>query len=438
MQTVAFYTLGCKLNFSETSSIARDFEAAGYTRVDFEEGADVCVINTCSVTDNADKKCRAIVRRALRRNKDAFVAMIGCYAQLRPEEISNIPGVSIVLGASEKFNLPAHIEKARKGELKAVHGCEVMQVKDFKPAFSLGDRTRSFLKVQDGCDYFCAFCTIPMARGRSRSGTIDEIVATAREIAGKGVREVVLTGVNIGDFGRNTGQTFLELIRELDDVDGIERFRISSIEPNLLSEEIIAFVAHSKRFAPHFHVPLQSGSDVILKSMRRKYDASLYSERIRLIKKHMPHACIGVDVIVGFPGESDALFETTHAFLRALPLSYLHVFTYSERPGTTALRLEDSVPTKVRDERSKALHILSDKLRRKFYEDHLTENRRVLWEGEKESDLMVGFTDNYIKVCRSFNSDLINQTEDVYLDRIQANGWVSVRTAESAALYHQA
>ena len=350
---IAFYTLGCKLNFSESSSIAASFQEAGYARVELEEQPDVVVINTCSVTDHADKKCRNIVRRALSSNPNAFIAVIGCYAQLKPKEIAEIPGVDMVLGANEKFNLPEHIGAGDKLDEPVIFNEEIKQTREFVPSFSSNDRTRTFLKVQDGCNYFCAFCTIPLARGRSRSANVASTVEQAKLVSAKGVKEIVLTGVNIGDFGTAHGETFLDLIKELDKVEGIERFRISSIEPNLLSNEIISFCAQSNKFVPHFHIPLQSGSDAVLKSMRRRYLTDLYADRIGQIKRQMPDACIGVDVIVGFPGESEEDFDATYKFLLELDIAYLHVFTYSERPNTTALRIQEVVPIGKRQERNK-------------------------------------------------------------------------------------
>ncbi|HOY29300.1 MAG TPA: tRNA (N(6)-L-threonylcarbamoyladenosine(37)-C(2))-methylthiotransferase MtaB, partial [Flavobacteriales bacterium] len=354
-RTVAFHTLGCKLNFSETSTLARSLEEAGYAKVRQEDRPDVFVLNTCSVTENADKECRRHVRRFQAINPEAFTAVVGCYAQLKPEEIAAIPGVDLVLGANEKFDLATHVDRklalidgghrAQKGE--AIHG-PIKELKHFVPSWNANDRTRTFLKVQDGCDYFCSFCTIPLARGRSRSATINETVAHAVSIAASGVKEIVLTGVNTGDFGKGHDQTFLQLIEALDQVEGIDRFRISSIEPNLCHDGVIDFVASSQRFAPHFHMPLQSGSDAILERMRRRYDTALYAERVQRIKDRMPHACIGVDVITGTPGETEAEFLKTQAFLRSIPVDYLHVFTYSERANTTAVRMEDSVPVEER------------------------------------------------------------------------------------------
>ena len=395
-RTVAFHTLGCKLNFSETSTLARSLEEAGYARVKVEERPDVFVLNTCSVTENADKECRQWVRKFQRINSEAFIAVVGCYAQLKPTEIVAIPGVALVLGANEKFDLAEFIETRLSSPLLGrgaggeVHFSPIKDVKTFIPSYNANDRTRTFLKVQDGCDYFCSFCTIPLARGRSRSGTIAETVAQANSIAASGVKEIVLTGVNTGDFGRQHGEDFLQLIHALDEVEGIERFRISSIEPNLCHDGVIDFVASSHRFAPHFHMPLQSGSDAILARMRRRYDTSLYAERVQLIKDRMPQACIGVDVITGTPGETDDEFMKTHEFLRSIPVDYLHVFTYSERANTTAvrsasrstagLRKEDVVPMEVRRERTKQLRILSSKLQRVFYERHIGSVRPVLFE----------------------------------------------------------
>lgn len=411
---IAFHTLGCKLNFAETSTIARSFLDAGYARVEIEDGADVCVINTCSVTENADRKCRNIVRKALGHNPDAFIAVIGCYAQLKPNEIAAIPGVDLVLGAQEKFNLPQHLEAFNgKNETSEVFAGLIKDVKEFNPSYSFGDRTRTFLKIQDGCDHFCAFCTIPLARGRSRSAFIKDIVSSAQEIANKGVKEIVLTGVNIGDLGKNTGETFLELVQELDKVEGIERFRISSIEPELLNEEIIEFVANSKRFVPHFHIPLQSGSNKLLKAMRRRYDTDLYRSRIEKIKELMPNACIGVDVIVGFPGEDEAAFMETFEFLRDLHVSYLHVFTYSERANTTAIRIEDVVPMADRNDRSKRLRILSNKKKRAFYESQVGSISKVLFETERDGEHMYGFTDNYVKVRAKYKEELTNSISSV-------------------------
>ena len=430
-QKVAFHTLGCKLNFAETSAIARSFADAGYGRVELEEQPDVVVINTCSVTDQADKKCRHIVRKALTGNPNAFVAVIGCYAQLKPDEIATIPGVDLVLGANEKFNLPDHVAqlttKNASGQVIAGH---IKETKDFVPSYSTGDRTRTFLKVQDGCNYFCAFCTIPLARGRSRSASIQETLQQAQNAIADGAKEIVLTGVNIGDFGTTNGETLLDLIQALDQLDGVERYRISSIEPNLLTDEIIQFVAGSKKFVPHFHIPLQSGDDEVLKAMRRRYLTDLYAARIAAIRSAMPDACIGVDVIVGFPGESDAHFENTYNFLHALPVSYLHVFTYSERANTTALRIDDVVPMELRHERNRRLRILSTKKKRAFYEAQLGSTRKVLFEASEHDGTMHGFTENYVKVEFPFDDQLVNQVRDVRLERISPDGNVQIALAE--------
>lgn len=425
-KTVAFYTLGCKLNFSETSTISRCFEDGGFAKVEFEKGADVYIVNTCSVTENADKKCRQIVKRARKFNPDAFVVMIGCYAQLKPEEISEIDGVGLVLGANEKFNILEHLDRQDSAHEARIIANNIKETRDFIPSFSLGDRTRSFLKIQDGCDYFCSFCTIPLARGKSRNASIDETVAEANKVAQTDIREVVLTGVNIGDFGQGGEETFFQLIQELDKVEGIDRYRISSIEPNLLSNEIIEFVSKSEKFVPHFHIPLQSGSDEMLKSMRRKYLTDLYTDRVSTIKSLMPDACIGVDVIVGYPGETEQEFLKTVDYLKNLDISYLHVFTYSERTNTTAKKLKGAVPMAVRRERSKQLQILSDKKRRAFYEGQLGNTKEVLWENEDHDGMMFGFTENYVKVKSSFDSDAVNTLSPVQLDTIDRDGLVTI------------
>lgn len=423
---VAFYTLGCKLNFSETSTIARQLIEAGYARVQFEDNPDVFVINTCSVTDNADKKCRVIVRKALRVNPEAVIIVIGCYAQLKPQEIADIPGVNLVLGAEEKFNVAAYLEEESITEKHQTAAREIKHTKEFVPGFSSNDRTRTFLKVQDGCNYFCAFCTIPLARGRSRSADVAQTLKVAQEAAEAGAKEVVLTGVNIGDFGHGTDENLFQLIQGLDEIEGIERYRISSIEPNLLSNEIIDFVAKSKKFVPHFHIPLQSGNDDILAAMRRRYRTQLYAERIERIKSLMPNACIGVDVIVGFPGESEEGFQTTYDFIKDLPVSYLHVFTYSERPNTTALRIDDVVPMSVRQERNKQLRYLSHKKKQAFYQSQLGTTGKVLFEAEEDNGMMNGFTENYIKVQVPFDSTLVNEIKEVKLESIHRNGLVNV------------
>ncbi|MGB1032592.1 MAG: tRNA (N(6)-L-threonylcarbamoyladenosine(37)-C(2))-methylthiotransferase MtaB [Flavobacteriales bacterium] len=418
---VALHTLGCKLNFSETSTIARQFGEAGYARVSIDEGADVVVINTCSVTDQADKKCRNIVRKAKGLNPDAYVAVIGCYAQLKPQEIADITGVNMVLGANEKFNLLDHIDLSKKEETKVLTE-RIKETKDFIPSFSSGDRTRTFLKVQDGCNYFCSFCTIPLARGRSRSASIEDTIAQANEVAKTNAKEVVLTGVNIGDFGTPQGETFLDLVKKLDQVDGIERFRISSIEPNLLSDEIISFCAQSKKFVPHFHIPLQSGSDKVLKSMRRRYLTDLYTDRIDQIHALFEDPCIGVDVIVGFPGETEDDFQTTYDFLLNLNIAYLHVFTYSERANTTALRIDEVVPMQIRNERSKKLRILSLKKKRAFYESQMCKTKEVLFESENHDGTMYGFTTNYVKVAAPYQEHLVNQIHPLHLEKIDPDG----------------
>ena len=419
---VAFYTLGCKLNFSETSTIARGFEKGGYAKVDFDEHADIYIINTCSVTDNADKKCKQIVKKARKQNPDAFVAIIGCYAQLKPQEIAAIDGVSLVLGANEKFNILEHVEKIDKEEGAKIFDGEISHVNIFHPSYSYGDRTRTFLKVQDGCDYSCSFCTIPLARGKSRSNTIAETMKVAREVAQSDAREVVLTGVNIGDFGRYNNETFYGLVQELDTLEGIDRIRISSIEPNLLTTEIIEFVSQSKRFVPHFHVPLQSGSPEILKAMRRRYKRDVYSDRVEKIKSIMPHCCIGVDVIVGFPGETEELFMETYNFINELDISYLHVFTYSERDNTHAIELGGVVSAQDRAKRSKMLHILSDKKRRAFYEQNIGKDTTVLFETERDGDYMYGFTENYVKVKTAYDEALANQIVKVKLTEVDRDG----------------
>ncbi|MEI6595646.1 MAG: tRNA (N(6)-L-threonylcarbamoyladenosine(37)-C(2))-methylthiotransferase MtaB, partial [Bacteroidota bacterium] len=412
-RTVAYYTLGCKLNFSETSTIGRQLTDAGFNKVNFEKGADIYVINTCSVTDNADKKCKRIVKEALRQNPNAFVAVIGCYAQLKPNEIAAIPGVDIVLGAAEKFNLASFFESTTKKDVAEIHDGKIKEVLEYHSSYSIGDRTRSFLKIQDGCDYFCAFCTIPLARGKSRSDTIENIVKQAKEIVESGIKEIVLTGVNTGDFGIQTGETFFELLQALENVEGLFRIRISSIEPNLLTDEIIKFASTSKKIVPHFHIPLQSGSDKILQSMRRKYLTELYTSRVEKIRSLIPNCNIGVDVIVGFPGETHEDFLDTYNFLNGLDISYLHVFTYSERENTTAIKMTDPVSMRDRNERSKMLHILSDKKRRHFYEQHLGKTYPVLWEIENDGSVMFGFTENYIKVKTPYDPMLVNEIMNV-------------------------
>lgn len=421
MQTAAFYTLGCKLNFAETSTIARQFTDAGFQKVNFEDGADVYVINTCSVTDHADNKCKKVVAEALRKNADARVIIVGCYAQLKPEEIAKIPGVDVVLGANEKFNILEFLPKVKTQNKAIIEKKKIKETTFFIPSYSIGDRTRTFLKVQDGCNYFCSFCTIPLARGRSRNESIEKTVKVAEEIAATDVKEIVLTGVNLGDFGQSTNETFFDLIKELDKIKGIDRFRISSIEPNLLSDDVIHFVSQSRSFVPHFHVPLQSGSDNILSLMRRRYRTNLYTERIKRIKELMPHACIGVDVIVGFPGETEEEFLKTYNYLNELDVSYLHVFTYSERAKTTALRLEGKVPVATRKKRTNMLRILSEKKRRKFYEEQVETSQYVLFEGEDHDGMMYGFSENYVKVKLPYDPLLVNTLTKVKLTGIDTD-----------------
>ena len=415
-KTVAFHTLGCKLNFAESASIGTNVESHGFRRVDYSQQADVYVVNTCSVTDSADRKCRKVVRQALRKSPEAFVAVIGCYAQLRPGEISTIPGVDLVLGAGEKFNLPAYLSDISKRESGEIHSCQIETVDHFFPSFSTSERTRAFLKVQDGCDYTCSYCTIPMARGRSRSYGVKQTVAVARQLFDKEVREIVLTGVNIGDFGAGTEETFIDLLITLDRI-GAERIRISSIEPNLLTDDIIDFMSESNSFVPHFHIPLQSGSDKILRKMRRRYSSELYQSRIEKVKQAMPYSCIGVDVIVGFPGETDDDFEETVRQLNDADISYLHVFSYSERPGTEAVKMKQKIASDVRTERSKQLQILSINKRRAFYESCLGQVRTVLFE-TWDNGILEGFTDNYIRVEVEGKRSLSGKTQRVSLRSI--------------------
>ena len=418
-KTTSFYTLGCKLNFSETSSISRHLEEEGYAKIDFELGADIYVINTCSVTDQADKKCRNIVRKALKYNPNAFIVVIGCYAQLKPKEISKIEGVDLVLGAQEKFNISNYLKDTEKKRKPILLNQPIKNIKTFYPGYSVGDRTRSFFKVQDGCNYFCSFCTIPLARGKSRSGTISQTLEKAKEIGNSEVKEVVLTGINLGDFGHGTKENFFQLINKLEELNGISRYRISSIEPDLLSEEIIEFVNSSEKFVPHFHIPLQSGSNILLKKMRRKYNTDLYSSRIKLIKKLMPHACIGVDVIVGFPGETEEEFNKTIDYIKSLPVSYLHVFTYSERANTNAPKMSEIVPMEIRRKRSKQLRILSLKLKLQFYNENMGYTGKVLIES-KEDNFIIGFTENYLKVKIPFKPNMINTIQEVRIEKISS------------------
>ncbi|MGB4774449.1 MAG: tRNA (N(6)-L-threonylcarbamoyladenosine(37)-C(2))-methylthiotransferase MtaB [Daejeonella sp.] len=422
---VAFYTLGCKLNYSETSAIGRQFSNAGFTIVSFTEQADIYVINTCSVTENADKKCRKVVSEALKNSPNAYITIVGCYAQLKPEEISNIPGVDMVLGAAEKFQLIDHITDLTKESKTQVYNQPISETNQFIPSYSFGDRTRTFLKVQDGCDYSCTFCTIPLARGYSRSDTIESVLNQVNEIATSGVKEIVLTGVNLGDFGIRNGNRedkFLDLVKALDQVNGIERIRISSIEPNLLTNEIIGFVAQSKLFVPHFHIPLQSGSNKILGLMRRRYRRELYAERVSKIKELMPDCCIGVDVIVGFPGETREDFLDTYQFLNDLDISYLHIFTYSERENTPAAEMPDLVPGSKRADRSKMLHILSEKKRRSFYQSQLGKFTQILFEADHKNGYMHGFSPNYVKVKTPYDPLLVNEIIPVQLSSVSPDG----------------
>ena len=427
---VAFYTLGCKLNFSETSTIARNFVSEGFERVEFEEIADIYVINTCSVTDNADKRFKSIVKNALKKNEDAFLIAVGCYAQLKPEELAAVDGVDLVLGATEKFNVTSYINDLTKNNVGEIHSCEIGDADFYVGSYSIGDRTRAFLKVQDGCDYKCTYCTIPLARGISRSDTLENVLENAREISKRGIKEIVLTGVNIGDYGKGEfgnkkhEHTFLELVKELDKINGIHRLRISSIEPNLLKDETIEFVSKSNTFVHHFHIHLQSGSDELLKKMKRRYLTNLYTNRVSKIKETMPNACIGVDVIVGFPGETDEIFLETYNFLNELDISYLHVFSYSERPNTAAIDFEGVVPKKTRAKRSKMLRGLSAKMRRAFYESQLRNTLTVLFESENKEGYINGFTENYVKVKSPWNPELVNTLHEVVLTKIDEDGLV--------------
>ncbi|HYK77504.1 MAG TPA: tRNA (N(6)-L-threonylcarbamoyladenosine(37)-C(2))-methylthiotransferase MtaB [Daejeonella sp.] len=436
---VAFYTLGCKLNYSETSTIGRQFAKAGFDTVSFTEKADVYVINTCSVTENADHKCRRVVKEALKHSPNAYITIVGCYAQLKPKEISEIPGVDMVLGAAEKFQIIEHISDLTKKPKAEIYNQPIDQTNQFIPSYSFGDRTRTFLKVQDGCDYSCTFCTIPLARGASRSDTIESVIKQAHEIAASGVNEIVLTGVNLGDFGIRDGKRedrFLDLVKALDEVEGINRIRISSIEPNLLTNEIIEFVATSKRFVPHFHIPLQSGSNKILGLMRRRYRRELYVDRVAKIKSLMPHCCIGVDVIVGFPGETREDFLDTYNFLNELNISYLHVFTYSERENTPAAEMANPVPGSQRADRSKMLHILSEKKRRAFYESQLGNQAEILFEGDHKEGFMHGFSLNYVKVRTPYDPLLVNEVKTVQLVSIASDGNVDILEPLEAISHH--
>ena len=430
MKKVAFHTLGCKLNFSETSTIARSCEEDGYEKVAFKEHADIYVLNTCSVTENADKECKRLVRQVLKINPDAFVVIIGCFAQLKPNEIAKFEGVDLVLGATEKFKLSSYLNELSKQEGTEVHSCEIVEADFFEGAYSIGDRTRAFLKVQDGCDYKCTYCTIPLARGISRSDKLENVLTNAKEISEKDIKEIVLTGVNIGDYGKGEfgnkkhEHTFLELVQALDKVAGISRLRISSIEPNLLKDETIDFVSNSSVFVPHFHIPLQSGSDELLKKMKRRYLTGLYKERVKRIKHLMPDACIGVDVIVGFPGETEEHFQETYTLLNELDISYLHVFTYSERANTQAAEMSHVIDKGVRHQRSKMLRILSAKKKRAFYEKNIGSNRTVLFEHENKMGYIQGFTENYVKVKVPYDPGFRNQILKVKLNDIDDDGSV--------------
>ncbi|MEJ8802285.1 tRNA (N(6)-L-threonylcarbamoyladenosine(37)-C(2))-methylthiotransferase MtaB [Pontibacter sp. H249] len=439
MKKVAFYTLGCKLNYSETSTIGRIFQERGFEKVEFTDTPDIYVINTCSVTDNADKKCRKIVKEALKHSPNAFITIVGCYAQLKPKEISEIPGVDAVLGAAEKFQLVDILETFEKKEKAEVYASPISEANTFHNSYSFGDRTRTFLKVQDGCDYSCSFCTIPLARGNSRSDSIENVVRSANEIAASGVKEIVLTGVNTGDFGLQDGnrvESFYQLVQELDKVEGIERFRISSIEPNLLKDEIIEFVSKSQRFMPHFHVPLQSGSNKILKLMRRRYQRELYADRVATIKALMPHCCIGVDVIVGFPGETEEDFLETYNFINDLDVSYLHVFPYSERENTLAPDMPGKVSIKDRNRRADMLRILSEKKKRHFYEQNIGREFTVLFEDDVKEGVMEGWTENYVRVAAKYDPVLVNELKHVRLTGIDANGLMEAEETYQEILKH--
>lgn len=433
---VAFYTLGCKLNFSETSTIARNFQDEGFERVDFEEVADIYVINTCSVTENADKQFKQVVKKAMKLNDKAFVAAVGCYAQLKPEELADVNGVDLVLGATEKFKITDYINDLSKNDMGEIHSCEISEADFYVGSYSIGDRTRAFLKVQDGCDYKCTYCTIPLARGISRSDTLENVLQNAKDISAQGIKEIVLTGVNIGDYGKGEfgnkkhENTFYELVQKLDEVEGIERLRISSIEPNLLKNETIEFVSKSRTFVPHFHIPLQSGSNEILKLMKRRYLREVYTERVNKIREVMPNACIGVDVIVGFPGETDEHFLETYHFLNDMDISYLHVFTYSERENTEAAEMDGVVPANVRSKRSKMLRGLSVKKRRAFYESQLGTNHSVLFESENKEGYIHGFTENYVKVKTPWNPELVNTLHEITLTKIDEDGSVRMEFNE--------
>lgn len=434
MKKVAFHTLGCKLNFAETSEIGRQLEESGFERVPFGTLADITVIHTCSVTGSADRKTKQAVHKALQVSPDSYIVAMGCYAQLNPEEIASWKGVDLVLGTNDKFDLAKYLTDTRKKGHAEVHSCEIMEDQKFFPAHSTAERTRAFLKVQDGCDYPCTYCTIPKARGKSRNPEIESIVDQARDLSTKGLREIVLTGVNIGDFGKSTGETFTQLARQLDDVDGILRFRISSIEPNLITDELIRFVAASKRFAPHFHIPLQSGSDKILKTMKRRYLTPVFADRVTKIKTLMPDACIGADVIVGFPGETDEDFLEACRFINNLPLSYLHVFTYSERPGTPAAILSGKIPNRIRDERSRTLHLIGNGLKQQFYLSQVGQEKAVIFEQQKKDGTMTGFTDNYVEVQTECKPEFLHHAGLVFLSGPENNGLISAKMVSTIPL----
>jgi threonylcarbamoyladenosine tRNA methylthiotransferase MtaB len=425
----AFYTLGCKLNFSETSTIAGSFKEVGFERVDFEEKADVYVINTCSVTNQGDKESRNIIRRAVRNNPDAMVIVVGCYSQLKPEEVGHIEGVDMVLGTQEKFHIPAYLDDLKKKEVTEIKTTRLADIKSYHKAFSWGDRTRSFLKIQDGCDYYCSFCTIPYARGKSRNDNIQNTAAEAKKAVDKGFKEVILTGVNIGDFGKSTGENFLDLLVALENVEGLKRLRLGSIEPNLLKDEIIQLVAGSKVIMPHFHIPLQSGSDEVLSLMKRKYSTDLFAKRVNRIREIVPHAFIGVDVIAGTNGETEELFQESYDFINGLEISQLHAFTYSERSGTQALKIPWKVEIEDRKRRTQMYINLSEKKLRAFYEKHLGTQQTVLFEEQIKKDKILGFTENYIKVETRHDEDLVNQMKKVKLKSILPNGNVSIEFA---------
>ncbi|MBN2635182.1 MAG: tRNA (N(6)-L-threonylcarbamoyladenosine(37)-C(2))-methylthiotransferase MtaB [Prolixibacteraceae bacterium] len=422
----AFYTLGCKLNFSETSTIAGSFKEVGFERVEFDEEADVYVINTCSVTNQGDKESRNIVRRAIRKNPNAMIIVVGCYSQLKPEEVGNIPGVDMVLGTQEKFHIPAYLGNLEKKETTEIKTTRLANIKEYHKAFSWGDRTRSFLKIQDGCDYYCSFCTIPYARGKSRNDSIENTISEAKKAVDKGYKEIILTGVNIGDFGKSTGENFLDLLIALEKVDGLQRLRLGSIEPNLLKDEIIELVAHSKVIMPHFHIPLQAGSDEVLSLMKRKYSTELFARRIHRIREIVPHAFIGVDVIAGTNGETEELFQKSYDFINSLEISQLHAFTYSERSGTQALKIPWKVEVEDRKRRTQMYINLSEKKLRAFYEKHLETQQNVLFESDKKEDRMAGFTENYIRVETAFNQEMVNQLANVNLKSILSNGNVGI------------